>query len=138
MVEPSDDANRAVPMTDWPIAGGYWRSGPETGSDGVTVRMLKDAADAAAFRALNEEWIARHFVLEERDHRQLDNPVAAKIDTGGAILIAELDGRPIGCVALAPDGTGARELSKMAVVTELRRSRARACRGRSRCGRVRR
>ena len=91
-----------------------------TDSDGVTVRMLKNAADAAAFRALNEEWIARHFVLEERDHRQLDNPVAAYIDTGGAILIAELDGRPIGCVALSPDGTGAWELSKMAVVAELR------------------
>jgi GNAT superfamily N-acetyltransferase len=82
--------------------------------------MLESATDAAAFRALNEEWIARFFVLEERDHRQLDNPVAAYIDTGGAILIAELDGRPIGCVALAPDGTGAWELSKMAVASELR------------------
>ena len=91
-----------------------------TDSDGVTVRMLKDAADAAAFRALNEEWIARYFVLEERDHRQLDNPVAAYIDTGGAILIAELDGRPIGCVALAPAGTGAWELSKMAVAPAAR------------------
>ena len=88
--------------------------------DGVSVRMLEDAADAAAFRALNEEWIARYFVLEERDHRQLGNPVAAYIDTGGAILIAELEGRPIGCVALAPAGTGAWELSKMAVSPELR------------------
>lgn len=91
-----------------------------TDSDRVTVRMLKDAADAAAFRALNEEWIARYFVLEERDHRQLDDPVAAYINPGGAILIAELDGRPIGCVALAPDGNGAWELSKMAVAPESR------------------
>ncbi len=91
-----------------------------TDSDGVTVRMLKNAADAATFRALNEEWIARYFVVEARDHRQLDNPVAAYIDTGGAILIAELDGRPIGCVALVPDGTGAWELSKMAVAPESR------------------
>jgi hypothetical protein len=37
-----------------------------TDIDGVTVRMLKNAADAAAFRALNEESIARYFVLEER------------------------------------------------------------------------
>lgn len=86
----------------------------------MTVRLLKNAADAAAFRALNEEWIARYFVLEERDHRQLNDPVATYIDTGGAILIAELDGRPIGCVALAPDGNGACELSKMAVAPELR------------------
>jgi putative acetyltransferase len=91
-----------------------------TDSDGVTVRMLKNVADAAAFRVLNEEWIARYFVLEERDDRQLENPVAVYIDTGGAILIAELAGRPIGCVALAPDGTGAWELSKMAVASELR------------------
>jgi N-acetylglutamate synthase-like GNAT family acetyltransferase len=81
--------------------------------------MLKDDADAAAFRALNEEWIARYSVLDERDHRQLDNPVAAYIDTGGAILIAEFDGLPIGCVALEPDGTGAWEVSKMAVASAL-------------------
>jgi len=91
-----------------------------TDSDGVTVRLLKNAADAAAFRALNEEWITRYFVLEERDRRQLADPVAAYIDTGGAILIADLDGRPVGCVALAPDGTGAWELSKMAVASESR------------------
>ena len=92
----------------------------KTNTEGVTIRLFESAADAAAFRALNEEWIARYFVLEERDRRQLDDTVAVYIDTGGAILIAELDGRPIGCVALAPDGTGAYELSKMAVSRELR------------------
>jgi hypothetical protein len=34
-----------------------------TDSDGVTVRLLKDAADAAAFRALKEEWITRYLSL---------------------------------------------------------------------------
>jgi putative acetyltransferase len=91
-----------------------------TDSGGVTVRLLKSATDAEAFRALNEEWIAQYFVLEERDRRQLADPVAAYIDTGGAILIAEIDGRSIGCVALAPDGKGAWELSKMAVASESR------------------
>ena len=89
-------------------------------AEGVTIRFLESADDAAAFRGLNEEWIGRNFVFEERDRRQLDDPVAAYIDSGGAILIAELDGRPIGCVALVPDGTGAYELSKMAVSPELR------------------
>lgn len=95
---------------------------PAPGTDALdlSIRTLESAADAAAFRALNEEWIARHFVVEEQDRRQLDDPVAAYIDTGGEILIAELDGRAIGCVALAPDGTGAYELSKMAVSPELR------------------
>jgi len=91
-------------------------------TDGVdlNLRPLKTAADADAFRILNEEWIAQHFVIEEQDRRQLDDPVAAYLDTGGEILIAELDGQPIGCVALVPDGTGAYELSKMAISTKFR------------------
>jgi putative acetyltransferase len=84
------------------------------------IRPLKDDADAAAFRSLNEEWIARYFTIEAQDRRQLDDPIAAYIDTGGEILIAELDGRAVGCVALMPDGTGAYELSKMAIAPELR------------------
>jgi putative acetyltransferase len=93
---------------------------PETERVEVTIRPLANEADAAAFRALNEQWIAHHFVVEEQDRRQLDDPVAAYIATGGEILIAELDGRPIGCVALVPDGSGAYELSKMAVSPERR------------------
>ena len=86
----------------------------------LTIRPLESAEDAAAFRALNEEWIARHFVVEEQDRRQLEDPVAAYITPGGQILIAESGGRRVGCVALVPDGTGAYELSKMAVAPELR------------------
>jgi putative acetyltransferase len=86
----------------------------------LLIRPLRTAGDAAAFRALNEEWIARYFTIEEQDRRQLDDPIAAYVDTGGDILIAELDGRPVGCVALVPDGTGAYELSKMAVEPALR------------------
>jgi N-acetylglutamate synthase-like GNAT family acetyltransferase len=93
---------------------------PETERVEVTIRPLANEADAAAFRALNEQWIAHHFVVEEQDRRQLDDPVAAYIATGGEILIAELDGRSIGCVALVPDGSGAYELSKMAVSPERR------------------
>jgi putative acetyltransferase len=86
----------------------------------LIIRPLRDDADANAFRTLNEEWIARSFAIEEQDRRQLDDPVAAYIDTGGEILIAELDGRAVGCVALVPDGTGAYELSKMAISPQLR------------------
>jgi putative acetyltransferase len=86
----------------------------------LTIRPLQDEADVAAFRTLNEEWIARYFAIEAQDRRQLDDPVAAYIDTGGEILIAEHDGQVVGCVALVPDGTGAYELSKMAIAPELR------------------
>ena len=93
---------------------------PDTAGVELIIRPLRDAADANAFRALNEEWIARYFVLEEQDRRQLDDPVAAYLDPGGEILIAEFHGRPVGCVALVPDGTGAYELSKMAISPALR------------------
>jgi putative acetyltransferase len=86
----------------------------------LVIRPLHDESDAAAFRALNEEWIARYFTIEPQDRRQLDDPIAAYIDTGGEILIAERDGHAVGCVALMPDGTGAYELSKMAIAPELR------------------
>ena len=87
----------------------------------LTIRPLSSDADAAAFSALNGQWIAEHFVMEEQDRRQLANPVAAYIEPGGQILVAELDGRVVGCVAIVPEGDGAAyELSKMAVVPELR------------------
>ena len=86
----------------------------------LTIRPLQSDGDVAAFTALNEQWIAQHFVVEAEDRRQLDDPVAAYIEPGGQILVAELAGRVAGCVAIVPDGTGAFELSKMAVATELR------------------
>jgi GNAT superfamily N-acetyltransferase len=86
----------------------------------LTIRPLAGAADAAAFRCLNQEWIARHFAIEDQDRHQLDDPVAAYIEPGGQILIAEHAGRRVGCVALMPAGTGAYELSKMAISPELR------------------
>lgn len=86
----------------------------------VRIRPLESGADAAAFRSLNLEWLERDFAVEEHDRRQLDDPVRAFIDPGGEVLIAELDGRPVGCVALVPHGSGAYQLSKMAVEPGLR------------------
>jgi putative acetyltransferase len=90
------------------------------GSMGTVIRPLATQEDAAAFRRLNEAWIARHFALEAQDRRQLSDPVAAYVDPGGEILVAERDGRVVGCVALMSDGHGAYELSKMAVAPEAR------------------
>lgn len=86
----------------------------------IKVRPLQSGGDIAVFRSLNQAWIEQHFVLEDEDRRQLEDPVQAYIEPGGVILIAELEGRPVGCVAIVPDGTGAWELSKMAVAPELR------------------
>lgn len=86
----------------------------------VVIRDLAGPEDAAAFRALNEEWIARHFALEDQDRRQLADPEAAYLVPGGRILLAGHGGVVVGCVALLADGTGAWELSKMAVAPGMR------------------
>jgi putative acetyltransferase len=71
---------------------------------------------AAAFRDLNVAWINAHFQLEPKDLEILDRPQRSILGKGGAILIAEEEGVPVGCVALIPHGTdGTLELAKMAV-----------------------
>lgn len=71
-------------------------------------------ADADAFRRLNEEWIERHFRLEEKDRETLANPQKI-IDAGGQILMAYVDDEPVGCCALLRMDEGSFEVAKMAV-----------------------
>ena len=71
--------------------------------------------DRAAFYDLNEAWILEHFEMEDKDRAMLKNPQAAILDKGGEILIAELDGRAVGTVALVPVTSDRFELCKMAV-----------------------
>jgi GNAT superfamily N-acetyltransferase len=70
---------------------------------------------AAAFKALNEEWITRYFVLEEADRVSLNNPQSYILDKGGFILMASYKGEIVGTCALIKDGEGVYELAKMAV-----------------------
>ena len=91
-----------------------------TGLDAVEFRQLATSTDKAAFRALNEEWISRYFVLEPKDIETLSDPDGAILDKGGRILLACRDNRAIGCVALIPMGNAVYELSKMAVSPVLR------------------
>ena len=86
----------------------------------VEFRQLASAADRAAFRALNEEWISRYFVIEPKDHETLSDPDTAILGKGGRILMAYVHGEPMGCVALIPMDGGVYELSKMAVSPALR------------------
>ncbi|WP_210493236.1 GNAT family N-acetyltransferase [Patulibacter sp. SYSU D01012] len=95
-------------------------SGMATSCTAVTIRPLDGPRDAAAFRTLNEEWIVRHFALEDEDRRQLGDPVGAYVAPGGQVLMAHHDGRAVGCVAVVPVGAGAWEVSKMAVAPEHR------------------
>jgi GNAT superfamily N-acetyltransferase len=69
----------------------------------------------SAFRDLNHEWITRYFVLEEADHRVLDDPQRYILDLGGYIFMAEHEGKIVGTCALIKEHDGVYELAKMAV-----------------------
>lgn len=81
----------------------------------VTVSAMSSAADARAFKELNEEWIRSLFTLEAADRLVLDDPEGSVVARGGVVLMAREDGRAVGCVALVPTGGGVFELSKMSV-----------------------
>lgn len=86
----------------------------------VNVGPMDDAAEARAFKALNEEWINELFALEPPDRLLIDHPQEEIVAKGGQVLIARLHGEIVGCVALMPMADGVFELSKMAVTPAVR------------------
>ena len=71
---------------------------------------------AEAWRSLNTFWIlAGGFAIEAKDELVLSDPQGAILAKGGAIFIAELDGRPVGCCSLMAMDDGGYEVGKMAV-----------------------
>jgi GNAT superfamily N-acetyltransferase len=79
------------------------------------IRPLEIGQDGSAFRTLNEEWISRYFVLEQKDRETLSDPENTILRKGGHIFIAYAQGQAVGCVALVPAEAGVYELAKMAV-----------------------
>ncbi len=86
----------------------------------LEIRSLLPGGDAAAFRALNEEWIKRHFTLEARDIETLEDPDRLILQKGGFVFLAYAANEPVGCAALIALGGGVYELAKMAVAPHLR------------------
>ena len=87
----------------------------------TTISSMRTADDAAAFAALNAEWIDAHFTMEAKDRETIADPWRHYVDPGGDVLIArDGDGRAVGCVALEPVGDGVFELSKLAVAPDQR------------------
>jgi GNAT superfamily N-acetyltransferase len=74
-----------------------------------------ETKDAAAFRDLNEAWIAKYFVLEDPDRAALGNPGGYILQRGGHIFMACVEGHPVGTCALIVTGLGTFEVAKMAV-----------------------
>lgn len=77
--------------------------------------------DSDAFRDLNLAWVEAHFTVEPEDRAQLEDPKTHILDKGGSILIAVLDGVPVGTVGLVPGhDEGVLELIKMSARQDLR------------------
>jgi len=87
--------------------------------DGLRIVPYR-AEHADAFRDLNLAWIRKHFVVEERDARDLGDPEAYILETGGYIFMAELNGQCVGTCALMKEGEGVFELAKMTVAESVR------------------
>lgn len=78
-------------------------------------------AHAAAFYAINAQWIEAMFVLEAHDRHVLTHPCATIIDPGGAILMVETpEHGVVGTCALMKTSDGVFELTKMGVVETAR------------------
>jgi putative acetyltransferase len=86
----------------------------ETETPSVSIRRFQPG-DETSFRTLNEEWIVRYFVLEDKDRAVLGDPVKYILNPGGEIIFATVHGEIVGCCALAPEGPGHYEVAKMAV-----------------------
>jgi GNAT superfamily N-acetyltransferase len=81
-----------------------------------TIRVREfQPGDEAAFRRLNEEWLTKYFRIEEKDRKLLGDPRRHILAAGGAILMVEIDGEPVGCCALLHRDPVTLEVGKMAV-----------------------
>lgn len=67
------------------------------------------------FRDINLEWIETLFAVEPIDREVLEDPQTHILASGGQILLALLDGRPVGAGALMQTSPGRFELTKMGV-----------------------
>ncbi len=74
------------------------------------------------FRSLNEQWITRHWQLEEHDIECIDHPQESIIDKGGYIFVALYRNEPVGVCALCKmdDAKYEYELAKLAVDLDVR------------------
>lgn len=74
-----------------------------------------------AFRELNIEWLDHYNLTESHDLQILDDPRGTILESGGAIYLAEYDGRIIGSAALMKEHDGVFELAKMAVAKDFQK-----------------
>ncbi|TCV92061.1 MarR family protein [Luteibacter rhizovicinus] len=67
------------------------------------------------FRRLNQQWLERHFAVEDLDRAMFADPENTVLAPGGAIFFALFSGEVVGTCALLRESEGVYELSKMGV-----------------------
>ncbi|MGN6480659.1 bifunctional helix-turn-helix transcriptional regulator/GNAT family N-acetyltransferase, partial [Luteibacter sp.] len=97
-----------------PLVATVLEQGAALAREGVQV-VPWDAAYADHFRRLNQQWLERHFRVEDVDRALFADPESLVIHPGGAIFFALYAGEVIGTCALLHEGEGVYELSKMGV-----------------------
>jgi len=70
---------------------------------------------AAAFKALNLEWLEQYHLTESHDLKVLDNPVTTIIENGGYIFLAKSGEEIVGTAVLMHEHDNIYELAKMTV-----------------------
>ena len=78
------------------------------------------AKDSEQFKALNIEWLKKHFEVEPIDERVLNNPRSEILDSAGFIFMAEIKDEVIGTFAFIKKGNQIYEFSKMAINPKFR------------------
>tara|TARA_B100000886_G_scaffold336307_1_gene294822 strand:- start:310 stop:777 length:468 start_codon:yes stop_codon:yes gene_type:complete len=71
--------------------------------------------DASIFKSLNLEWLQSYFYVEPIDDLILNNPKSKILDTGGYIIMAELNDEVIGTFTFIKLEKNIFEFSKMAI-----------------------
>jgi hypothetical protein len=86
------------------------------GAEAPPIRIRRfQAGDEASFQRLNEEWIVRHFALEDADRELLSDPVKHILEPGGQIWFASAGEETVGCCALIREEAGVYLVAKMGV-----------------------
>lgn len=79
------------------------------------------AADSAAWRSLNEAWLAEGgFAIEAKDRKVLEDPQGQILAQGGRIFFIQRGDDVVGCCALMAMDDGGFEVAKMTIAPTAR------------------
>lgn len=79
------------------------------------------AGDRAAWKALNEAWLAEGgFAIEAKDQKVLGDPEGQILAQGGRIFLAQRGAEILGCCAVMAMADGGYEVAKMTVTPAAR------------------